>query len=128
MLYELGVTHVTTADVLTLLEGTNDNFVLDRHAVFIFLGNLGVDVATLSTVELNKIMLELGIADVVIDTDLVADMLSIVGITDIDDATIEAALIAAEIDNTTELTKPDIITFLWEGLGVDYETLDPVAF
>ena len=129
MLAHIGVTDVEEADVLALIEpaAEDENFVLTRDEVYSFLTDLGVDLTTISIIALNEIMLSLGVAEPVLDSDVVLELLEIVGITDITADVIDVALEEAEIDDETEITKPDVVEFLYS-IDVDYEKLDAVAF
>lgn len=129
MLEHIGVTDVDPATVIALVEPAtaNADFVMTRDNVYSFLEDLGVDLATISVIALNEVMLELGVADPVLDTDLVLELLTQLGVTDVTADTIDAALNEAGVTDNTEITKPDVVEFLY-AIDVDYESLDALVF
>lgn len=128
MLEHVGVTDVAIADILNIIEGIDlSTFTLTRESVFSFFEDLGIDYSTLSSIKINEIMQQLGIAEPAIDVGLVQEMLAHVGITNIEDAVIQGAIDAAGITANTVVDKPGVVEFLY-GIGVDYEQLDPLAF
>ena len=82
---------------------------------------------TISIIALNEIMLSLGVAEPVLDSDVVLELLEIVGVTDVTADVIDKALEEADITETTEITKPEVVEFLYS-IDVDYEKLDALAF
>jgi len=128
MLEHVGVTNVTTEQVLAITDSIDlANFSLTREEVFSFFEELGIDFANLSTIAINEVMAELGIAEPVIDSALVLEMLDYVGVTDVTEQTVTEGLTAAEVTADTVLDKPGIVEFLY-AIGVDYEAIDPLQF
>lgn len=128
MLEHVGVTNVTTEQVLAITDGIDlANFTLTREEVFSFFEDLGIDFSKLSTIAINEVMAELGIAEPVIDSALVLEMLDYVGVTDVTEQTVTEGLTAAEVTADTVLDKPGIVEFLY-AIGVDYEAIDPLQF
>jgi len=128
MLEHVGVTGITAEQVLAITDGIDlANFTLTREEVFSFFEELGIDFANLSTIAINEVMAELGIAEPVIDSALVLEMLDYVGVTDVTEQTVTEGLTAAEVTADTVLDKPGIVEFLY-AIGVDYEAIDPLEF
>lgn len=128
MLEHVGVTGITAEQVLAITDGIDlANFTLTREEVFSFFEELGIDFANLSTIAINEVMAELGIAEPVIDSALVLEMLDYVGVTDVTEQTVTEGLTAAEVTADTVLDKPGIVEFLY-AIGVDYEAIDPLQF
>jgi hypothetical protein len=128
MLEHVGVTNVTTEQVLAITDSIDlANFSLTREEVFSFFTELGIDYSKLSTIAINEVMAELGIAEPVIDSALVLEMLDYVGVTDVTEQTVTEGLTAAEVTADTVLDKPGIVEFLY-AIGVDYEAIDPLQF
>jgi len=128
MLEHVGVTNVTTEQVLAITDSIDlANFSLTREEVFSFFTELGIDYSKLSTIAINEVMAELGIAEPVIDSALVLEMLDYVGVTDVTEQTVTEGLTAAEVTADTVLDKPGIVEFLY-AIGVDYEAIDPLEF
>jgi len=128
MLEHVGVTGITAEQVLAITDGIDlANFTLTREEVFSFFEELGIDFANLSTIAINEVMAELGIAEPVIDSALVLEMLDYVGVTDVTEQTVTEGLTAAGVTADTVLDKPGIVEFLY-AIGVDYEAIDPLEF
>jgi len=128
MLEHVGVTGITAEQVLAITDGIDlANFTLTREEVFSFFEELGIDFANLSTIAINEVMAELGIAEPVIDSALVLEMLDYVGVTDVTEQTVTEGLTAAGVTADTVLDKPGIVEFLY-AIGVDYEAIDPLQF
>jgi len=128
MLEHVGVTNVTTEQVLAITDSIDlANFSLTREEVFSFFTELGIDYSKLSTIAINEVMAELGIAEPVIDSALVLEMLDYVGVTDVTEQTVTEGLTAAGVTADTVLDKPGIVEFLY-AIGVDYEAIDPLQF